>query len=154
MLDKLNTPGIIYESNLEMTSCRLPCFCCGICCSTYQVHLELTEAQKIADYLCVSLQEFLGDYTDPRWPGTSTYLLRQKSGQCVFLEQGNRSAIRLCQINACKPTACRQWSASLYRKECRQGLSLYWRLTVDDSGSITGSPEDIQSFQTFLKTLN
>lgn len=154
MLNKLNTPGIIYESNLEQGNSKFPCFCCGICCSTYQVRLDSTEAQKIADYLGVSLQKFLDDYTDPRWPGTNTYLLQQKSGLCVFLEQGERSPVRLCRIHACKPTACRQWSASLYRKECRQGLSLYWRLKVDDSGKIVGLPEDIQCFETFLKTLN
>ncbi len=149
----MNTQGIIYESNSEQENTPFPCFCCGICCSGYQVHLELTEAQQIADHLGVSLQKFLDDCTDPRWPGTDTYLLRHKDGKCLFLEQAEGKAMGLCRIHAFKPTACRQWSASLYRKECRQGLSRYWGLSVDDSGKIEGSSKDLQCFQTFLKTL-
>ncbi len=118
------------------------------------MHLESAEAQQIADHLAISLKKFLEDYADPRWPGTNTYLLQHKAGVCVFLEQKNGSAIGLCRIHAFKPTACRQWSASLYRKECRQGLNRYWGLSVDDSGKIIGSSEDLQHFQTFLKTLN
>jgi Fe-S-cluster containining protein len=150
---EVNTPDIISESNSEQENATFPCFCCGICCSKYQAYLESGEAQKIADHLGVSLQKFLDDSGDPRWPGTDTHLLRHKDGKCIFLEQKDGSALSICWIQTFKPIACRQWAASLNKKECRQGLSCYWRLSVDDSGKITGSSEDLQCFDAFLKTL-
>jgi Fe-S-cluster containining protein len=153
MVAEVSTPGIVYESNSGEWQTAFPCFCCGICCSDYQVHLELTEAKEIADRLGVSLQNFLDDYTDHRWPGVSSYLLRHNAGRCVFLEQEQGSATGLCRIHAFKPIACRQWSASPYRRECRQGLLRYWGLSVDDAGEIVGSAEALQCFQSFLGTL-
>ncbi|MDD5288756.1 MAG: YkgJ family cysteine cluster protein [Dehalococcoidales bacterium] len=130
-----------------------PCFCCGICCTGYQAHLDLAEAQAVADHLGVSLQKFLDEYTDPRWPGVATHLLLHKAGKCVFLDQKEGNPIGLCRIHDFKPVACRQWSASLNKKECRQGLSRYWGLSVDDSGDIVGSTEELKVFQTFIKML-
>ena len=153
MVAEVNIPGNVHESNSEQGNTNFPCFCCGICCTGYQAHLELTETQQIADHLGVSLQEFLDDCTDPRWPGVDTYLLKHKARGCVFLNQENGSATGLCRIHSFKPTACRQWSANLYRKECRQGLNRYWGLSVDETGQIVGSSENLQCFQTFLKTL-
>lgn len=129
------------------------CFCCGVCCSGYQVHLDMAEAGNVAERLGITLQKFLVEFTDPRWPGTETHLIKQAAGKCVFLEQENGSAIGLCRIHAFKPTACRQWSANVNKKECRQGLSRYWGLSVNDKGEIMGPPEELQCFQTFLKTL-
>jgi Fe-S-cluster containining protein len=154
MVAEVNTPGIIGEKTSGQGLRVFPCFCCGICCGDYQPHLELTESQMIADHLGVSLQKFLDDCTDPRWPGTDTHLLLHKDGRCVFLEQKEGKAIWLCRIHAFKPAACRQWTASLSQKECRRGLSRYWGLSVNDSGKIIGSTEELQCFQTFLKTLN
>jgi hypothetical protein len=131
-----------------------PCFYCGVCCSDYQPHLDTRESQMIADHLGMSLQKFLDECTDPRWPGTETHLLRQVDGICLFLERKEGKAKWLCRIHAFKPDACLQWAAGLEKKECRQGLSRYWGLSVDNSGSLTGSDEDLEYFQTFLKTLN
>ena len=130
------------------------CFYCGICCCDYQPHLDMKESKIIATHLGISLQKFFDDYTDPRWPGTDTHLLLHKDEMCVFLEQKTGKAKWLCLIHAFKPDACRRWTASLSQKECRRGLSRYWGLSVNDSGKITGSAEDLQYFQTFLKTLN
>jgi uncharacterized protein len=131
-----------------------PCFCCGICCTDFQPHLELTESQMIADRLGMPLQQFLNDCTDPRWPGTETHLLRHVDGKCLFLEQKAGKAKWLCRIHAFKPDCCLQWAAGPEKKECRRGLSLYWGLSVDDLGNLTGSAADLESFRNFLKTLN
>jgi uncharacterized protein len=149
----VNSRGVVYESNPEQEKSTFPCFCCGICCSDYQVHLELSEAREIAEHLGVFLQKFLDDYADPRWPGTDTYLLQHKAEGCIFLTRESGSAIALCRIQTFKPAACRQWAAGPNQKECRRGLNRYWGLSIDDSGKIAGSPEKLQSFQTFLKTL-
>ena len=154
MAAEVNIPDIIDEGTSEQREDVFPCFCCGICCSDYQPHLDMKESQTIADHLGVSLQKFIDDCTDPRWPGTDTHLLLHKDGMCIFLEKKEGKAKWLCRIHAFKPAACRQWTASLSQKECRQGLSRYWGLSVNDSGQIIGSIEDLQCFQTFLKTLS
>ena len=56
-------------------------------------------------------------------------------------------------IHTFKPLACRQWSASPYRTECRQGLQQYWGLSIDDEGKIAGPIESLKSFQLFLEML-
>ncbi|MBN1643568.1 MAG: YkgJ family cysteine cluster protein [Dehalococcoidales bacterium] len=150
---KVNAPGIVYDSDCKEQQFFSPCFCCGICCSKYQVHLKLAEAQDIAEHLGISLQEFRDNFTDPNWPGTETCLLRHKDGACIFLEHEPESAARLCRIHTFKPLACRQWSANPYRKECRQGLQQYWGLSVDVDGKIAGPIESLKRFQLFLETL-
>jgi Fe-S-cluster containining protein len=114
----------------------------------------MRESQLIADHLGLSLQQFFDECTDPRWPGTDTHLLRHVDGGCLFLERKEGKAKWLCRIHAFKPDACLQWAAGLEKKECRKGLSLYWGLSADDSGNLTGSPEDLKNFHIFLKTLD
>jgi uncharacterized protein len=154
MAAEVSTPIVIEENKSEQGKDVFPCFCCGVCCSDYQPHLDLTESRRIAGHLGISLQQFIDDCTDPRWPGTDTHLLLKKDGMCLFLEREENRAKWLCRIHAFKPDACRQWNASQEKKECRKGLIRYWGLSVDDSGSLTGSPDDLKTFQTFLKTLN
>jgi uncharacterized protein len=152
MAAEVKTPDI-KEYTSSKGDAVFPCFYCGICCSDYQPHLDLTESQNIADHLGISLQQFYDDCTDHRWPGTETHLLLHKDGKCLFLEKKEGKAKWLCRIHAFKPAACRQWTAGPSQKECRQGLNRYWELSVDNSGKMTGSPEDLKTFQTFLKTL-
>ncbi len=145
---------IIGKNKPGEESTVFPCICCGVCCSKYQARLELTEAQNIADRLGMSFDKFRDDYTDTRWPGKDSYLLRQKDGMCVFLKQETGSEIKHCRIHNFKPAACREWEAGLNKKECREGLSLYWRLSVNSLGEIAGLAKDLARFQSFLKTLN
>jgi Fe-S-cluster containining protein len=150
---EVKTANTEDEKNVEQEGSFFPCFYCGICCSDFQPHLEMQESKTIADHLGMSLQQFIDDCTDPRWPGTDTHLLLHKDGKCLFLDQQGK-AKWFCRIHTFKPEACRQWTAGLSRKECRRGLSRYWELTVDDSGELTGSAEKLSCFQKFLKTLN
>jgi Fe-S-cluster containining protein len=154
MITEVNISDISSENISEWGTAVFPCFCCGICCTDYQPHLDKRESQSIADHLGITLQKFLDDCTDPLWPGTDTHLLRHVDGMCLFLERKEEKAKWLCRIHAFKPDACLEWAAGLEKKECRRGLSRYWGLSVDDSGNLTGSPEDLECFQTFLKTLN
>lgn len=153
MVVDLNTPHVVIEKKADKGDNVFPCFCCGVCCTDYQPHLELTESKNLADHLGISLQKFIDDYTDPRWPGTDTHLLRHRDGICLFLEKKEGRANWLCRIHAFKPDACLQWAAGPEKKECREGLSRYWGLSIDDSGKMTGSPEAINCFNTFLETL-
>ena len=150
----MKTAHTVDEKTAEQRDGFFPCFCCGICCSDFQPQLEMQESKTIADHLGMSLQQFIDNCTDPRWPGTDTHLLLHKDGKCLFLDQQAGKAQWLCRIHPFKPEACRRWTAGLSRKECRRGLSRYWELTVDDSGELTGSAANLSCFQKFLKTLN
>jgi Fe-S-cluster containining protein len=151
---------IVVEVNISdntganITGSDFPCFCCGICCSDFQPHLDLREAQKIADNLGMSLRQFYDDCTDPRWPGVDTHLIRHVDGMCLFLERKEGKAKWLCRIHAFKPDACLEWAAGPEKKQCQKGLSRFWGLSVDHAGNLTGTPEDLECFQDFVKTLD
>jgi Fe-S-cluster containining protein len=147
----INTRGV---NTPQKSGDDIPCFCCGVCCTGYQVHMELEEAHTVANRLGLEWQTFLDDYSDPRWPGTRSVLLRHSLYGCLFLDQPEGSPFGLCRIHSFKPQCCRDWQARLWKKECRQGLSKFWGLSVDDNNQITGSPEAVQVFQTYLKTLS
>jgi Fe-S-cluster containining protein len=138
----------------EKVKSDLPCFRCGICCTGYQIYMYRDEANILAERLGITLMEFENDYLDPHWPGVDTVVIRHYAGRCPFLDQPADSIMGLCRIHAFKPFCCREWHASLDRKECQQGLSRYWGLSVNESGELTGSPEDVLCFQTFLEFLN
>lgn len=127
----------------------LPCFRCGECCRRYQVLLEQGEAERLADYLGLSVRELKDRYTDDRWPGKDKFLLRQGETGCPFLQQQGREF--LCAIHNVKPQACRDWTAGIDRRECREGLSAYWGLAFNAEGEIEGEPDIIREFQDFIR---
>jgi len=129
------------------------CFRCGVCCSGYQVQMTLAEARELADRLGVKWQLFSDEYLDHRWPGRDTAVLRHDNFRCVFLDQEPDSVFGLCRIHQFKPISCIAWRASPDRKECRQGLSRYWNLTIDENGKLKGSPNDIKCFRTFVRSI-
>ena len=131
----------------------IPCFRCGVCCSKYQVRLNLAEARRIADVLGVDWQELRDKYLDCRWPGTQSFLLRQESGACVFLRRESDERKTSCLIHPFRPSSCREWTPDLFRRECQAGLSKLWGLKVNASGQIEGSAEKFQDFYSFLDSL-
>ena len=130
-----------------MSNSHLTCFRCGVCCKKYQVYLTFSEVKQLAGSLAITAADFIDEYTDPRCPGTFGYLIRHQDGACVFLEQTNEK-VSGCRIHSFRPKACRDWVPGLDRVECRQGLAL-WGLSVNDSGEITGSDEDLNRFRSF-----
>jgi hypothetical protein len=132
----------------------IACLRCGVCCTRFQVRLDLSEARRICDRLGLSWYTFLGNYIEPHCTGSDTFLLRQQDGMCVFLKRTNEPHRTICLIHAWKPSACREWTPSLYRRECQEGLLLeQWGLTVTPEGELQGSDEGIQHFQLFLESL-
>ena len=124
MAAEVNTSDIIDERTAEQGTAVFPCFCCGICCTDYQPHLDMRESQTIADHLGISLQKFFDDCTDPRWPGTDTHLLRHVDGMCLFLERKEGKAKWLCRIHAFKPDACRSGQPVLRKKNAVKDLAV------------------------------
>lgn len=131
----------------------IPCFRCGVCCTKYQAYLTLLEARQIADALGLTWKDWLNRYTSRNWPGENSFLLRHCNGACVFLEHTEDNNITRCLIQTFKPSTCREWNPSLYRRDCQEGLAKYWGLTVSPSGKLIGSDHDLQHFNSFLESL-
>ena len=145
-LEKNNRKRQIYKLGIS----EIPCLCCGVCCSKFQPRLDLSEARTIAAHLGVNLERFLTDYTDPRWPGTRSLLLRHVNGACVFLRTSEEDKKKLCFIHSFKPSCCVEWKQGIDRSECLEGLKADWDLSVDYSGKICGPKEKIESFEKFI----
>jgi Fe-S-cluster containining protein len=131
----------------------LTCFCCGVCCSKYQVQMTIDEAHKIANKLRIDWEKFEEDYLDNSWPGVRTVLLRHKDGHCLFLQPQPDGKVFFCRVHQFKPESCIQWNADLNKKDCREGLSKYWKLHVDEEGKIAGEAGDVEAFDTLLGRL-
>jgi Fe-S-cluster containining protein len=141
------------EYGREQADPLILCFRCGICCAGYQVNLSLAEGRRIAGGLGLTWGKFLERYLDNRWPGVKNFLLHQRNGMCVFLEQIERSKVTRCMIHDIRPSACAEWMPSLYRKECQQGLTKYWGLRVEPSGQLDGSKQKVRKFRALLESL-
>ena len=130
-----------------------PCFCCGVCCTKYQIYLTLIEARRIADESVLTWEEWLDRYTNQSWPGSDRFLLRRCNGACVFLERIEGSNVTRCLIQPFKPSACREWNPSLYRRDCQEGLAKYWGLTVIPLGQLEGSDHNLRRFHSLLESV-
>jgi len=109
----------------------------------------LDEGRSIAQKLGLSWDRFLDEYTDKRWPGTRSFLLKHQDGACIFLSRPADNQTRLCSIHNFKPACCLEWKADLKNAECREGMQNLWGLTVDPAGRISGSQEKIEQFRLF-----
>lgn len=96
----------------------IECFRCGLCCQCYQPQLSPDAAAAMARGLGISTTDFIARYVQMTTIG---YLLRQTARGCVFLTWKQQRAN--CRIYAFRPDACRNWVASLSRRECREGLA-------------------------------
>ncbi len=143
----------VNEHGDESKELTIPCFRCGVCCTRYQVCLSLVEARQIADELGFAWDDWLDRYVDQSWPEVGSLLLRQREGACVFLEPVEGSNMIRCLIQPFKPSSCREWKPSLYRRECREGLVKYWQLTVSRSGQLGGAKEKLRDFHSFIESL-
>jgi Fe-S-cluster containining protein len=134
---------------------EIRCLRCGTCCAKYQPRLSLAEAHRIADTLGVSWQYFADEYSDKRWPGIRSLLVRQKNGFCAFLKTSPPEEQPLtvdCLIHDFKPACCREWKTGLHRPECQQGLKNQWGVSVDASGALCGARDKIEAFERFINS--
>jgi Fe-S-cluster containining protein len=129
----------------------IPCLHCGNCCSHYQVLLEGGEAQRIAEYLNITMDKLIEKYADTSWPIGGKNLIRQIDGGCSFLRRQNNQA--LCSIHEVKPQACRDWTPGFSKRECREGLERIWRLRVNTRGEVEGTRENRSRFQEFIEEI-
>jgi Fe-S-cluster containining protein len=128
------------------------CFRCGECCTRYQVLLDEYEIKQVAEYLGINPEKLLADYIDPRWPVPGKFLLKHHdNGGCIFLVHRGKEA--LCSIHTTKPKPCRDWTPSLSRKECSQGLGRVWGLAANENGDLCGAEHDITAFVEYIRSI-
>ncbi len=139
----------IHRGSLDTSPTYVPCFRCGICCRSYQVRINLAEAKYIANRLKISWDEFITNYIDSRYLGEEQFLLRHEHGACIFLRQLN-AKLTSCRIHPFKPSSCRDWAPSQFRRECQRGLAELWCLKVDENGNLQGDLENLTRFYSFL----
>jgi Fe-S-cluster containining protein len=99
----------------------IPCFRCGICCTRYQPPLTPEDTDNIASALGMSRPKFISRYA-VKVAIKEGYLLRRTEKGCVFLAWDADGKAR-CTIYPARPKACREWTPSLAKPECREGLA-------------------------------
>jgi hypothetical protein len=120
----------------------------------YQPRLDLPEAHLLAEKLGLRWERFLSEYTDPRWPGTESFLIRQDNDVCLFFKPSGDHKQSLCVIHPFKPACCRNWQSGLDKPECRHGLQSIWGLNVDSSGQVSGEPGKLAELNQFIQREN
>jgi len=99
----------------------VPCFRCGICCTCYQPPLTSEDIDNIASTLEISNAKCVSKYAH-KAPIKEGYLLKHTKKGCVFLAWDADGKAR-CTIYPSRPRACREWTPSLAKPECLEGLA-------------------------------
>ena len=99
----------------------IPCLRCGICCTRYQPTLTPEDMDNIASALGISRKKCISRYA-VKVPIKEGYLLKRTEKGCVFLawDEDGRAT---CTIHPSRPKACREWTPTLSRPECLEGLA-------------------------------
>ena len=97
---------------------RYRCTRCGSCCRwAGYVRITEREAESIAEYLGLSLDEFLERYTRLTGDRRGLSLTESAEGHCIFLEEDT-----VCRIQPVKPRQCREfpnfWNFPGFRSCC------------------------------------
>ncbi len=98
----------------------IPCLRCGICCTRYQPPLSPEDIDNIASALGISRAKCISRYA-VKVPTQEGYLLKRTEKGCVFLAW-DADGKATCTIHASRPKACREWTPSLCKLECLEGL--------------------------------
>jgi len=99
----------------------IPCFRCGVCCTCYQPPLTIEDIDNIASALAISRSKCISKYAR-KAPIKEGYLLKTAEKGCIFLVW-DADGKACCTIYASRPKACRDWTPSLSKPECHEGLA-------------------------------
>lgn len=130
----------------------LPCFRCGVCCTRHQPPLTRRDIDAIASALKVSPSDFLSRYA-LKVPIKEGYLLKTTTQGCVFLAWDADGKAR-CTIHPSRPKACREWTPSLAKPECRDGLAKLkskWQIMLP-AELLSSRPEQEQFYLSLDRT--
>jgi Fe-S-cluster containining protein len=130
------------------------CICCGTCCQKYQPWLTPDEVTEIAGKLDITPQKFLTEYTDPRWPGTESFLLVHVNDACIFLKTTPDTKLKICGIHSFKPASCWAWAAGSHKSECQKGLKQLFDISVDATCQLLATEEQIKKLADRVKMID
>lgn len=99
----------------------ISCFRCGICCARYHAPLTTEDIDSMASALGIPRSKYISKYA-VKVPIKEGYLLRHTKKGCVFLAWDADGKAR-CTIYPSRPKACREWTPSLSKPECLEGLA-------------------------------
>ena len=99
----------------------IPCFRCGICCTCYNPPLTSEDIDRVASALGISRSKCISRYAR-KVSIKEGYLLKHTKKGCIFLAWDTDGKAR-CTIYPSRPKACREWSPSLSKPECLEGLA-------------------------------
>ena len=99
----------------------IPCFRCGVCCTCYTPPLTSGDIDNIASALGMSRKQCISKYA-VKVPTKEGYLLKRTKKGCIFLAWDADGKAR-CTIHPWRPQACREWTPSLAKPECLEGLA-------------------------------
>ena len=102
----------------------IPCHRCGVCCERWQPLVSPAEVERLAAHLSLTHAELADRFTTPYPFDDATCLLRRTERGCVFLDRDDAGRA-LCTVHPARPDACRDWLASLSRRECVGGLARF-----------------------------
>jgi Fe-S-cluster containining protein len=98
----------------------IPCFRCGVCCQRWQPLIGRLEADRLAASTGMETADFLAQFARPYPLEEDTHQLLERDGGCVFLRFDN--GLAGCSVHEARPQSCRDWDASLLRRECLDGV--------------------------------
>jgi len=128
----------------------IPCFRCGVCCTCYTPPLTSQDIDNIASALGISRSKCISKYA-VKVPTKEGYLLKRTDQGCIFLAWDADGKAR-CTIHPWRPQACREWTPSLAKPECREGLAkLKSRGQILLLEELFPSPKDRQDLYSSLK---
>ena len=99
----------------------IPCFRCGVCCTCCQPPLTSEDIDNIASALGISRSKCISRYA-VKVPIKEGHVLKHTKKGCFFLAWDPDGRAR-CTIYSSRPKACREWTPSLSKPECREGLA-------------------------------
>ena len=127
ILQTVDGEKVVY--NPQLTGVKslpaIPCLRCGTCCTKWQPPVDEDEIATIAKALNMPVDKFYKEYIQEYPLRPKTYLLRCQDNTCVFLKYESNMAN--CLIHPFKPVACCNWTPSLSRRECQEGLKKWQR---------------------------
>jgi Fe-S-cluster containining protein len=128
----------------------IPCFRCGICCTCYQAPLTAEDIDNIASALGMSRSKCISKYA-VKVPIKEGHLLKRTKKGCVFLAWDADGKAR-CAVYLSRPKACREWTPSLSKPECLEGLAkLKSKRRIMLLDEFFSSPKDSEDLQSSLE---
>ena len=122
------------------------CFRCGVCCMRYRPKVTQEEIEKIAVELSLSEEEFIRKFVCTI-PEKAISIIQNDEDHCPFLKIEETTNKATCTIHYCRPHACIDWQAGLFRTECQEGLNmLNPERTLLLPENIYSTPQEIKDF--------